>query len=133
MVAVPGRERMFRRSPFSSTSSPASPNFNQLSQQLAEAAAAAARGDWNIALAIWVGLAHAGNARAQAQIRQCFIPGWGVDRDANPALKRLTPSAKAGDAFGQSLLGDYYFNGEGGSRNRPIAVGGDRAAPRQGE
>src|SRR5215510_15888388 len=100
MVAVPGRERMSRRSPFSSTSSPAITNSNQLPQQLVEAAAAAARGDWNSALAIWVGLAHAGNARAQAQIGQCFIHGWGVDRDAHLALKWLTPSAKAGDAFG---------------------------------
>src|SRR5215813_8990184 len=118
MVAVPGRERMFRRSPFSSTSSPASPNFNQLSQQLAEAAAAAARGDWNSALAIWVRFAHAGNVRAQAQIGQCFIHGWGVDRDTDLALKWLMMSANAGEAFGQSLLGDYYFNGEDGSPNR---------------
>jgi uncharacterized protein len=85
------------------------------------AAGAAERGDWDAALAIWVDHAHAGAAIAQATIGRCFLKGWGVARDAGLALKWLPLSAKAGNALGHSLLGDFYFNGKDGSPDRSIA------------
>src|SRR5262245_5137604 len=83
--------------------------------RMAEAAAAAAREDWDGALAVWVGCAHAGNARAQAEIGCCFVYGWGVPRDTDLALEWLLLAAKAGDPLGQGLLGGFYFNGEDGA------------------
>jgi uncharacterized protein len=74
---------------------------------------AAAAEDWDAALAVWVQHVHRGNARAQAEIGRCFVNGWGVARDVDLALKWLLPAAKAGDSLGQSLLGDFYFNGDG--------------------
>ena len=54
-------------------------------------------------------------------------------RDTALALKWLTPAAKAGDALGQSLLGDFYFNGEDGTPNRAIAEEWYARAARQGD
>lgn len=67
------------------------------------------------ALAVWLHHAHRSNARAQAEISRCFVSGWGVTRDVDLALKWLLPAAKAGDPLGQSLLADFYFNGEDGT------------------
>ena len=94
---------------------------DRTAERMAEAAAAMVRADYDAALAIWVEYAHAGVARAQAEIGRCFVNAWGVERDADFALKWLTPAAKAGDALGQRLLGDFYFNGEDGTPNRSIA------------
>ena len=73
-----------------------------------EAAAAAEHGDYDTALGIWVELAHAGNAQAQAEIGNCFMHGLGVIADGELALRWLTLAAKAGNARGQRLLGDYF-------------------------
>ena len=82
---------------------------------MAEAAAAAAREDYDTALAIWVVYAHAGIARAQAKLGQCLLNGWGVNRSVQHALKWLTMSAQASDPLGQYLLGDFHLKGELGT------------------
>ncbi len=99
----------------------------------AEASAAAARGDYEAALAIWVKDAHAGVARAQAEIGRCFVSGLGVERDVALARQWLTLAAKAGDPLGQRLLADFYFNGEDGAPQRSIAEEWYARAARQGE
>ena len=77
--------------------------------------------------------AHAGVTRAQAEIGRCFVNAWGVERDTDLALKWLTPAAKAGDALGQRLLGDFHFNGEDGTPNRAIAEEWYARAAHQGD
>ena len=109
------------------TGAPAAP-----AGRMVEAAAAAAQGDYETALGVWVVEAHAGNARAQAEIGRCFIYASGVERDPALALKWLTLAAKAGDPLGQSLLGDYYFNGESGKPEPSIAEEWYSRAARQG-
>jgi uncharacterized protein len=79
--------------------------------RMAEAAAAVSERDYETALGIWVGIAQAGESRAQAEIGRCFVNGWGVPRDVDLAAKWLTLAAKAGDPLGQRLLGDFHFNG----------------------
>ena len=66
---------------------------------MAEAAAAAAREDWDTALAIWVGYDHAGDARARAEIGRCFVNGLGVPRDTALALEWLTRARAARSKF----------------------------------
>src|SRR5262245_32044083 len=102
-------------------------------QRLAEAAEAATRDDFESALVAWGPLAHAGIARAQAEIGRCFVNGWGVTRDIELARKWLKLAADAGDPLGQRVLGDFYFNGEGGSPDRAIAEEWYARAARQGE
>jgi uncharacterized protein len=100
---------------------------------LADADAAAARGDSKTALEIWSHLAHTGSARAQAEIGRCFVQAIGVERNPELAEKWLTLSARAGDPLGQRLLGDFHFNGEKGAPNRSIAEEWYARAARQGE
>jgi uncharacterized protein len=102
-------------------------------ERMAEAAAAAAREDDDAALAAWVAFAHAGNGRAQADIGRCFVIGTGVGRDVELAHKWLSLAAKAGDPLGQRLLGDFYFNDEGGAPDRAIAEEWYARAAQQGE
>src|SRR5262249_24793742 len=82
---------------------------------LADAKTAAARGDSKTALEIWSHLAHAGSARAQAEIGRCFVQAIGVERNPELAEKWLTLAARADDPLGQRLLGDFHFNGEKGA------------------
>jgi TPR repeat protein len=100
---------------------------------MAEAAAAVAREDYAAALAIWNTQAHAGNARAKAEIGRCFVNAYGVERNVGLAREWLTQSAKAGDPLGQKLLADFYFNGEDGTPDRAIAEEWYARAARQGE
>jgi TPR repeat protein len=88
---------------------------------LAEAAAAAAKSDYDSALATWVALAHAGNGRARAEIGRCCVSGLGVERDVELACKWLMLAADVGDPLGQRLLGDFSFHGEHGAPDRAIA------------
>lgn len=100
---------------------------------MTEAEAAAARGDYAAALAIWNSQAHAGIARAQAEIGHCFVNALGVERNIGLAQQWLTLAAKAGDPLGQRLLADFYFNGEDGAPDRAIAEEWYARAARQGE
>ncbi|HVY43734.1 MAG TPA: sel1 repeat family protein, partial [Hyphomicrobiaceae bacterium] len=59
-------------------------------EDMAVAEAAAAQGDYDSALAVWVKYGHAGNARAQAEIGNCFMRGWGVERNADLAHQWLS-------------------------------------------
>src|ERR1700688_273303 len=89
---------------------------------LAEANAAAVRGDYAAALALWAPLAHAGVARAQSNIGACFCEGLGVERDPALAIKWLTLAAEPADPVGQRNLATLYLRGLG------VAVDGARAA-----
>jgi TPR repeat protein len=100
---------------------------------LADAEAAAARGDTETALEIWSRLAHAGSVRAQAEIGRSFVEARGVERNPELAEKWLTLSAQGNDPLGQRLLADFHFNGEKGAPNRSIAEEWYARAARQGE
>jgi TPR repeat protein len=100
---------------------------------MAEAAAAAARGDYDAAHGIWVARAHAGDARAQAEIGRSFMMGLGVERSPGLAQQWLALAAKAEHPLGQRLLGDFHFNGEDGKPDRAIAEEWYARAARQGE
>jgi TPR repeat protein len=84
-----------------------------IAASMAAATAAAGRGDYAAALAIWGPLAHAGVARAQNNIGACFAEGLGVEPDAGLALRWLTLSAGNGDPVGQRNLAAVHFKGQG--------------------
>ncbi len=95
--------------------------------------AAAASGDHDAALALWGPLAHAGNARAQAEVGACFAAGLGVTRDPALALKWLTLAAEAGDPAGRRHLAHAYFRGDGVPENPARAAGLYRQAADAGD
>lgn len=80
---------------------------------LAEAARAAEAGDQDRALSLWLPLAQAGNARAQAEIGLRFAEGLGVERDDAMALRWLTLAADGGDTAGLRGLAVLHLRGIG--------------------
>ena len=100
---------------------------------MAEAAAAAERGDYQAALAIWGPLAHSGVGRAQNNIGACFAEGLGVERDATLALRWLSLSAESGDPVGQRNLAALHFKGEGVEQSDAEATRLYRLAADQGD
>src|ERR1700683_2909272 len=86
---------------------------SDVAERMAQAHAAAGRGDYPAALAIWGPLAHAGVGRAQNNIGACFAEGLGVDRDHRLALRWLTLAAETGDTVARRNLAALYFKGEG--------------------
>lgn len=104
-----------------------------VSAEMAEATAAAERGDYQAALAIWGPLAHSGVARAQNNIGACFAEGLGVERDATLALRWLTLSAESGDPVGQRNLAALHFKGEGVGQSDAEAMRLYRLAAEQGD
>ena len=88
----------------------------------AEASAAAARGDYEAALAIWVKDAHAGVARAQAEIGRCFVSGLGVERDVEAAARWWRMAALRDDPDGQAMLGAAYQLGAGIEQDQVAAL-----------
>lgn len=56
----------------------------ETARRMADAASAAASGDFESALAVWVELGHAG-VGAQAEVGRCFVNGWGFERDVDLA------------------------------------------------
>ena len=104
-----------------------------LGAAMAEAAAAAERGDYRTALAIWGPLAHSGVGRAQNNIGACFAEGLGVERDAALALRWLTLSAEGGDPVGQRNLAALHFKGEGVAQSDDEAMRLYRLAADQGD
>lgn len=121
---------MFRRS---SKAAPPREVRASVNGMLVDAETAALRGDYSAALEIWSGLAHAGSARAQAEIGRCFVAARGVERNPELAHQWLTLSARGNDPLGQCLLGDFYFNGENGAPDRSIAEEWYARAAKQGE
>ncbi len=104
-----------------------------LDRLMQTARAAAAHGDYDAALAAWNTCAHNGNSRARAEIGRCFVQALGVERNTPLAHTWLKLAADAKDAYGQRLLGDYYFNGEGGNPDHAIAEEWYARAAAQGE
>src|SRR5690606_13743457 len=90
-------------------------------ERMAEAAAAAARGDYETAQNIWVAYAQSGDHKAQAEIGQCFLNGWGVEQNLELAHRWLTLAANANEPMALRLLGDYHFDGKGGRPEPSIA------------
>src|ERR1700691_540640 len=101
---------------------------SEVAERMAEAHAAAGRGDYPAALAIWGPLAHAGVGRAQNNIGACFAEGLGVDRDHRLALRWLTLAAETGDTVGRRNLAALYFKGEGVEQDNARAAELYRAA-----
>lgn len=102
-------------------------------ERMAEADAAAACGNYDEAQSIWIGCAHLGNVRAQARIGECFIHGWGVERNVQLARHWLALAANSADPLGQRLLGDYFFHGEEGRPEPTIAEEWYARAAAQGD
>lgn len=90
-------------------------------RDLAEAAAAAARGDHESALATWNRYGQAGDAVAQFEIGRCFLAGHGVARDVEMGRRWLTLAARGAHPIAQRLLADLYFNGQLGVPQPDIA------------
>lgn len=99
----------------------------------AAAQRAAEEGDYDTALGIWVGMGHAGDGRAQAEIGRCFLHALGVERNVDLAHTWLKLAAQGNDVLGQRLLGHFYFNGESGRPDRAIAEEWYARAARQGD
>src|SRR5262245_3470788 len=104
-----------------------------VSERMAAAYDAAARGDYKAALDIWTPLAHAGVARAQSNIGACFSEALGVDRDPKLAERWLLLAAEAGDPVGQRNLATLYFKGEGVDQDNKRASALYCAAAEQGD
>ncbi len=104
-----------------------------VAEAMAQAAAAAERGDYRAALAIWGPLAHSGVGRAQNNIGACFAEGLGVARDPALALRWLTLSAQSGDPVGQRNLAALHFKGEGVAQSDAEAIRLYRLAAEQGD
>src|SRR5262245_47482741 len=101
--------------------------------RMAQAFAAAGRGDYAAALEIWGPLAQSGVARAQNNVGACFAEGLGVERDPKLAARWLTLSAQAGDPVGRRNLAALYFKGEGVEQDYARAAELYRAAAEQGD
>ena len=100
---------------------------------MAQASAAAERGDHAAALAIWGPLAQAGVSRAQNNIGACFAEGLGVPRDPGLARRWLMLSAENGDPVGRRNLAALYFKGEGVEQSDAEALRLYRLAAEQGD
>lgn len=100
---------------------------------MAQAAAAAERGEHRAALAIWGPLAHAGIGRAQNNVGACFAEGLGVERDLALALRWLSLSAESRDPVGQRNLAALHFKGDGVEQSDAEALRLYRLAAEQGD
>jgi uncharacterized protein len=57
--------------------------------------------------------AEQGQARAQGQLGDMYLKGWGVSQDYAAAATWCRKAADQGDAVAQLLLGALYNNGQG--------------------
>ena len=80
---------------------------------LEDAWAAYERGDYAIALRLWLTLAAQGNAFAQTNLGFMYSSGRGVPQDLGEAVKWYRLAAEQGNATAQSNLGSMYYSGEG--------------------
>ena len=74
---------------------------------------AAARGDYQSALALWKPLAESGHVDAQFNLGLMYDHGTGVSRDLSTAAGWYRRAAEAGDRTAQSFLGEMYAKGQG--------------------
>lgn len=58
-----------------------------------------------------------GNSRAAVVLAECYMKGWGVDKDFDTAFSLLLKHAKENNRRGQYLLGLCYEEGAGVERN----------------
>ena len=72
---------------------------------------ALAHGDDATALQLYMGLAEAGNARAQYWLADMFEFGYGVKKDLKKAISWMEKAAKQGLPVAQARLGEIYFAG----------------------
>ena len=80
---------------------------------LADAWTAYERGDYAVALRLWLPLAAQGNAFAQTNLGFMYSSGQGVPRDLAEAARWYRLAAEQGNPTAQSNLGSMYFSGEG--------------------
>ena len=99
---------------------------------LEDAAAAAARGDWAVAIASYTELADAGDMEATTRLGTFFQKGEGVDRDPTRAAALYARAAAAGNAEAQFNLGNLYLMGEGVPQDDDWAFTYYRQAAAQG-
>ncbi|MBQ7403379.1 MAG: SEL1-like repeat protein [Lachnospiraceae bacterium] len=67
-------------------------------------------------------IAERDNARAQALLGDCYLYGWGVEKNVTEAVKWFRKSAEQGNAYGQAVLGNCYLQGLGIEKNLSKAV-----------
>ena len=73
---------------------------------------ALANGDDTTAYKLFLGLAEAGNARAQYWLADMYEYGYGVKKDVPEAMKWMEKAAKQGLSTAQGRLGEIYFAGQ---------------------
>jgi uncharacterized protein len=104
--------------------------------QLGDALKAARRGDFAVAVTLWLPLARQGNVRAQYDMGVMYQHGQGVAQDYKEAAKWYRLAAVQGDEDAQNNLGGFYDQGYGVPQDykqaqkwyRLAAAGGDADA-----
>jgi uncharacterized protein len=104
--------------------------------QLGDALKAAQRGDFAVAVTLWLPLARQGNVRAQYDMGVLYQHGQGVAQDYKEAAKWYRLAAAQGDEDAQNNLGGFYDQGYGVPQDykqaqkwyRLSAAGGDSGA-----
>ena len=102
-------------------------------QQYSDGVAAAKRGDYVSAAAIFHPLAEMGHLEAQFNLGSMYHFGNGVPKDYIASAKWYRLAANQGHALAQSQLGMMYDAGEGVLQNYPEAVKLHRMAAAQGD
>lgn len=95
-------------------------------------AAAARRGDYDIALKAWQPLADEGNASAQNDLGFLYANGHGVAKDEVRAAQLYRQAAEQGLPIAQFNIGYCYLHGQGVPPDPPVGVAWYRRAAEQG-
>jgi hypothetical protein len=90
-------------------------------------------GDFEQAHAVWLPLAEAGDASAQANLAVLYLRGRGVERDPVAAARWFRLAAEQGNPIAQDNLGQLYYKGEGVEKDLEEAARWIRAAAYQGD
>jgi TPR repeat protein len=92
-----------------------------------------AKSEIKAALELATPLAQQGNSGAQCFLGQCYMYGYGVDRNYQEANNWFRKSSEQGFAYGQSYLGSMYLHGYGLRRDNIEALRLIRLAIDQGD
>ena len=95
-------------------------------------AAAARRGDYDIALKAWQPLADEGNPSALNDLGFLYANGHGVPRDEVRAAQLYRQAAEQGLPIAQFNIGYCYLHGQGVEPDPPVGVAWYRRAAEQG-
>ena len=95
--------------------------------------AAYQRGDYAMAMRLWLPLAEQGNARAQYILGLNYAKGQGVPQDYAEAANWYRKAAEQGDADAQYNLGTMYRDGQGVPQDWAEAAKWWRMAAEQGD